>query len=101
QWRHQKFRIERDRKIAAFVLHWQRFLGFADFRSVGGDVDVVFSEAELDRIRFLARQKRHAPQGIQKRLALEGHALLGFPWNNLFVIWIIAFDQLRDEQRLV
>src|SRR5438270_769247 len=62
QWRHQEFRIERDRKIAAFVLHRQRFFGFADFRSVRGDVDVVLGEVELDRVRFLARQKRHAAQ---------------------------------------
>src|SRR5947199_7549261 len=41
------------------------------FRS-GRDVDVVLGKIKLDRIRFFARQKRDAPQRIQKGLALEG-----------------------------
>ena len=38
---------------------------------------------------------------IQKRLALERDALLRFRWNHLPIIWIIALDQFRNEQRLV
>src|SRR5205807_249264 len=65
------------------------------------DVDIVLSEVELDRVRFLARRKRHATERIQERFALERDALLGFTRNDLFVIRIIPFDQLRDQQRLV
>ena len=62
QRRHEKFRIERDGKLAAFVLNSQRLFRFADLRRVGRDVDVVFGEIEFDRIGFVACQQRHPPQ---------------------------------------
>jgi len=75
QWRHQEFRIKSDGKIASFVSDGKGFLGFADLRGVGGDLDVVLTKVEFDRVRLFAGEQGNAPQRIQESLALERDAL--------------------------
>src|SRR5271165_5212279 len=47
QWGHEKFRIERDRKITPFIHHWQRLLSFANVGRGGDNIDVALRESEL------------------------------------------------------
>src|SRR5438477_386239 len=98
---HEKLRIKSDGKIAPLIHYRKRFAGLAHLRRVGGDLDVVLAETELDRIRFVARQQRYPAQRVEKGLAFERDTLLRFRRNHLFVIRIIAFDQFRDQQRTI
>src|SRR5258705_12680266 len=52
-------------------------------------------------MRFVAGEQRDAAQRIQKRFALKFYSLFCLGRNDLAIVWIIAFDQFRDEQRLV
>src|SRR5437868_4351193 len=98
---HEKLRIKSDGKIAPLIHYRKRFAGLAHLRRVGGDLDVVLAETELDRIRFVARQQRYPAQRVEKGLAFERDTLLRFRRNHLFVIRIIPFDQFRDQQRTI
>src|SRR5207244_7532314 len=92
QRRHEKLRIKRNGKLASLVGGRERFLRFTDLRGVGSDVDVVLAESQFDGVRFVAGQKRNAPQRVQKHFALQFYSLLRFGWNDLLVVWIFAFD---------
>ena len=56
---------------------------------------------ELHRVRFVAREQRNAAERIEEKFALERDALLRLAGNDLAVVRIVAFDQFRDEQRVV
>src|ERR1043165_7791846 len=39
--------------------------------------------------------------GVEEKLAFQGDALLGLTGDDLPIIWVVPFDELRDEQRAV
>jgi hypothetical protein len=93
---HQKLRIKRDRKLASFINHRQRFLGFAHFRRIRYDVDITFRKDQFDRL--FARQKRYSAHGGKESLPIEPDPFFRLGRNHLAIIGVTPFDQLGNKQ---